>query len=83
MQTSLSAARDKKSDFSARNGGNRYMVEKSIDELGNKQDSVNKVDGVNDQLPHDSSHQTEDGPNLDYLLARALQTTLAKLQAAR
>lgn len=89
MQTTLSAAREKKTDFTPRTGGNRYKVVKASEEA---QDSVKSEAGDDaeqggDKLLGEDAESKAAKPasaankstkqNMDFVLARALQTTIS------
>lgn len=93
MRTSLSSARDKKTDFHPRTGGNRYRVTKEQAVPDTKADAseidiekevqattdnsgsgVGAVQGGGEGKK--SSEKARSGFNTDFLLARALQTTV-------
>lgn len=99
MQSSLATAREKKSDFTPRTGGNRYRVTKPDEngiELGKLKltdvaggppaSAVVAVEGEKEEQEHkekdkDKAKQKKSTTNLDFLLARALQTTVRGIQA--
>ena len=89
MRTSLSSARDKKTDFHPRTGGNRYKVIKEQAAPDGKEHAgqidikkeVQATLGDEAQAGGEKKSQakTKSGFNTDFLLARALQTTVQDL----
>lgn len=92
MRTSLSSAREKKTDFHPRTGGNRYKVIKSqqaVPDVTEKNDSSTADNGIDIEKEvkatekhggGEKSHiKSKTGFNTDFLLARALQTTVQNI----
>jgi hypothetical protein len=88
MKTSLSSARDKKTDFHPRTGGNRYKVIKEQAAPDGKEDAgqidiekeVQATIGEGQVGEKKKSQaKTKSGFNTEFLLARALQTTVQDL----
>lgn len=93
MQSSLTSARDKKTDFTPRTGGNRYrvlnatsveekaaLVAASAGDKGNE--GVNGEKPAEDQTKGKSEKKTakSGAGNLDFLLARAVHTATQRQQ---
>ncbi|KAK9894389.1 MED6-domain-containing protein, partial [Cystobasidium minutum MCA 4210] len=77
LRTSLSSARDKKTDFHPRTGGNRYKVikEQAVPDAKNADIDIEKeMQGTAEQ--NKDGKVKKQGFNTDFLLARALQTTV-------
>lgn len=94
MRTSLSSARDKKTDFHPRTGGNRYKVIKEQQAVPDMKDGNNDTNAGIDiekevqatkkqgQDGERSQIKSKTGFNTDFLLARALQTTVQNIDKA-
>lgn len=88
MQTSLSAARERKTDFTPRTGGNRYKVVKpdapapiAAATAESAASTVATTAGVAEGAPSGSATvKAKKSGNMDWLLARALQTTIQQQQ---
>ena len=110
MQSSLSAAREKKTDFTPRTGGNRYRVldpsENSVDKaaltvaaaagtdsVAAEKPAVGAAEGAGEKVEPVTKQETtgagkskartaggQGGGNLDFLLARALQSATLQHQ---
>ena len=103
MQSSLSAARDKKTDFTPRTGGNRYRVldpsESSVDKAAltvavDDPEAKGPAEGIEEKAEPETKQENataagkaktrssggQGGGNLDFLLARALQSATLQHQ---
>lgn len=90
MRTSLSSAREKKTDFHPRTGGNRYKVlkeQQAVPDMKNSNDGGAEIDiekevKATEKQGKDgerSQIKSKTGFNTDFLLARALQTTVPNM----
>lgn len=80
MQSSLSSARDRKTDFAPRTGGNRYKVVKpdiSPSIMDKSEAEISKeIDKNAEQSAGKGGQTKKSGFNTDFLLARALQSSV-------
>lgn len=80
MQTALSAARNNRSDFAPRTGGNAYRVVKKDAEVAALATQLGTGEGdkptVTPDKAKDTASNAKSAINMDFLLARALQTTM-------
>ena len=81
MRNSLSSAREKKTDFTPRTGGNRYkVIRPDVMPVVN----VRKTDEGGSEFEREGerskSSSKKSGFNGDFLLARAIQTTMQEME---
>ena len=88
MQTSLSAARERKTDFTPRTGGNRYKVVKpdapapiaAATAQGAASIAEPTAGAAEGAASGSAAGKAKKSGNVDWLLARALQTTIQQQQ---